>query len=69
MFATHSTTKVSDERVNRIVTSILNKRQRNIIEQQQTFVRKNTDENKKRNNYLVDKFATKKRNRFVLLFD
>ncbi|CAF3112757.1 unnamed protein product, partial [Rotaria socialis] len=43
------------------VTSILNKRQRNIVEQQQTFIRRNTDETKKRNNYLVDKFTTKKR--------
>ncbi|CAF4070632.1 unnamed protein product [Rotaria sp. Silwood2] len=58
---THSTTKASNEHVNHIVTSILNKRQRNVIEQQQTFIRKNTDENNKRNNYLVDKFTSKKR--------
>ncbi|CAF4580533.1 unnamed protein product [Rotaria socialis] len=50
-----------DARVNQVVTSILNKRQRNIVEQQQTFIRRNTDETKKRNNYLVDKFTTKKR--------
>ncbi|CAF2055243.1 unnamed protein product [Rotaria magnacalcarata] len=57
----HPTTQVSDARVNQVVTSILNKRQRNIVEQQQTFIRRNTDETKKRNNYLVDKFTTKKR--------
>jgi len=61
---THSTTKVSNEHVNYIVKSILNKKQRNIIEQQQTFIRRNTDENKKRNNYLVDKFTMKKRTKF-----
>ncbi|CAF2491473.1 unnamed protein product [Rotaria sp. Silwood2] len=53
--------EASNEHVNHIVTSILNKRQRNVIEQQQTFIRKNTDENNKRNNYLVDKFTSKKR--------
>jgi hypothetical protein len=58
---THSTTKVSTDHVNHIVKSILNKRQRNVIEQQKTFIRRNTDENKKRNNYLVDKFTMKQR--------
>ncbi|CAF4492788.1 unnamed protein product [Rotaria sp. Silwood1] len=53
--------RLSNEHVNRIVTSILNKRQRTVIEQQQTFIRRNTDENNKRNNYLVDKFTSKKR--------
>jgi hypothetical protein len=61
---THSTTKISNEHVNYIVKSILNKKQRNIIEQQQTFIRKNTDENNKRNNYLLDKFTMKKRTKF-----
>ena len=61
----HSTTKISTDHVNHIVKSILNKRQRNVIEQQQTFIRRNTDENKKRNNYLVDKFTVKKSTKFV----
>ncbi len=61
---THSTTKISNEHVNYIVKSILNKKQRNIIEQQQTFIRKNTDENNKRNNYLLDKFTMKTRTKF-----
>jgi len=65
---THSTTKISNEHVNHIVKSILNKRQRNIREQQQTFIRRNTDENKKRNNYLVDKFTMKKRTKFENFF-
>ncbi|CAF1294084.1 unnamed protein product [Rotaria sordida] len=58
---TYSTTKISNEHVNHIVTSILNKKQQNLLEQQQTFIRRNTDENNKRNNYLVDKFTSKKR--------
>ncbi len=62
---THSTTKVSTEHVDQIVKSILNKRQRNILDQQQTFIRRNTDENNKRNNYLVDKFTIKTRTKFA----
>jgi hypothetical protein len=62
---THSTSKVSNEHVDQIVKSILNKRQRNLREQQQTFIRRNTDENNKRNNYLVDKFTMKKRTKFA----
>lgn len=65
---THSTTKVSTDHVNHIVKSILNKRQRNIQEQQQTFIQRNTDENNKRDNYLVDKFTMKKTTKFVILF-
>ena len=61
---THSTSKAPEEHVNRIVKSILNKRQRNVIDQQKTFIRRNTDENNKRNNYLVDKFTMKKPTRF-----
>ncbi len=61
---THSTTKISNEHVDQIVKSILNKRQKNLREQQQTFIRKNTDENNKRNNYLVDKYTMKKRTKF-----
>jgi hypothetical protein len=56
----HSTTKISTEHVNHIVKSILNKRQRNLHEQQQTFLRRNTDEKNKRNNYILDKFTIKK---------
>jgi len=65
---THSTTKISNEHVDHIVKSILNKRKRNILEQQQTFIRRNTDENKKRNNYLVEKFTMKKRTKFDSFF-
>ena len=65
---THSTSKVSNERVDQIVKTILNKRQRNIREQQQTFIRRNTEENNKRNNYLVDKFAMKKQIKFAKKF-
>ncbi len=61
----HSTTKISNEHVNHIVKSILNKRQKNIHEQQQTFIRRNTDENKKKNNYLLEKFTMKTRTKFV----
>lgn len=63
-----STSKISNEHVNQIVKSILNKRQRTIREQQQTFIRRNTDENNKRNNYLVDKFTMKKRTKFASRF-
>ncbi len=62
---THSTSNVSNERVDQIVKTILNKRQRTVHEQQQTFIRRNTDENNKRNNYLVDKFTMKKQTKFV----
>lgn len=64
---THPATKVSNEHVDQIVKSILTRRQKNLREQQQTFIRRNTDENNKRNNYLVDKFTMKKPTKFAHL--
>ncbi|CAF4390538.1 unnamed protein product, partial [Rotaria sordida] len=64
-----TTTTISNEHVNHIVTSILNKKQRNLLEQQQTFIRRNPDENNKRNNYLVDKFTSKKRTMFAIFLN
>lgn len=61
---TNSTTKISNEHVNHIVKSILNKREKNVREHQQTFIQRNKDENNKRNNYLVDKFTMKKPTKF-----
>ena len=36
------------------------------LNNKKTFIRRNTDENNKRNNYLVDKFTMKKRTKFVI---
>lgn len=57
---THSTNKLANDRVEYLVKSILNRRERKLREQQQTFIRRNTDENNKRDNYLLDKFTMKK---------
>ena len=58
---TTTTTKISNDRVEHLVKSILNRREKKLREQQQTFIRRNTDENNKRDNYLIDKFTMKKK--------
>lgn len=59
--STSNNTKLSQDHVEHLVKSILNRREKKLREQQQTFIRRDTDELNKRDNYLIDKFTMKKK--------